>query len=110
MTRDSGAGENPLFRFPAFKSGVKIPHQYKISMNPESSLDSMNPKKEEQYVVNLPGHLDNLKKRQRPDPEIVQCYEDLKDQICWKKKSFEMIQKSTDELRELLSLHSKKNF
>ncbi len=69
MTRDSGAGENPLFRFPAFKSGVKIPHQYKISMNPESSRIRFT-----------------------------------------EEKSFEMIQKSTDELRELLSLHSKKNF
>jgi len=61
-------------------------------------------------AVNLLGQVDILKRRQGVDPEIVQCYEDLKDQIYWKKKSFDMIQKSTDEFRELLSLHSKKNF
>jgi hypothetical protein len=66
--------------------------------------------KEEQYIVNLPGQVDNLKRRQGVDASIAQYYEDLKDQIYWRKKSFEMSQKSTDELRELLSLYSKKNF
>jgi transitional endoplasmic reticulum ATPase len=61
-------------------------------------------------AVNLLVQVDNLKRRHGVDAEIVQRYEDLKDQIYWRKKSFEMIQKSTDELRELLSLYSKKNF
>ena len=55
-------------------------------------------KKEERYIVNLFGQVDNLKRRQHPDAEIVQRYEDLKDQIYRRKKSFEMIQKTTDEL------------
>jgi transitional endoplasmic reticulum ATPase len=61
-------------------------------------------------AVNLLGQVDILKRRQGVDAEIVQRYEDLRDQIYWRKKSFEMIQKSTDELRELLSLYSKKKF
>jgi len=61
-------------------------------------------------AVNLLEQVDILKRRQGVDAEIAQRYKDLKDQIYWKKKSFEMIQNSTDELRGLLSLYSKKNF
>jgi transitional endoplasmic reticulum ATPase len=61
-------------------------------------------------AVNLLDQVDILKRRQGVDTEIVERYEDLKDQIYWRKKSFEIIQKSTDEFRELLSFYSKKNF
>jgi transitional endoplasmic reticulum ATPase len=60
-------------------------------------------------AVNLLDQVDILKRRQGVDTEIVERYEDLKDQIYWRKKSFEIIQKSTDEFRELLSFYSKKN-
>jgi len=59
-------------------------------------------------AVHLCGQIDILKKRQGADAEIIHRYEDLKDQVYWRKKSFEMIQKSTDELRELVFHQLKK--
>jgi transitional endoplasmic reticulum ATPase len=61
-------------------------------------------------AVNLLDQVDILKRREGVDSEIAQHYEELKDQIYWKKKSFEMIKKSTDDLRELLFHTVKKNF
>jgi formamidopyrimidine-DNA glycosylase len=58
-------------------------------------------------AVHLCGQIDILKKRQGADAEIIRLYEDLKDQVYHKEKSFEKIQKSTDELRGLV-LHQLK--
>jgi transitional endoplasmic reticulum ATPase len=59
-------------------------------------------------AVHLLEQIDNLKRRQGADAEIIHRYEDLKDQVYWRKKSFEIIQKSTDELRELVFFQLKK--
>ena len=59
-------------------------------------------------AVHLCEQIDILKRRQGADAEILHRYEDLKDQVYWRKKSFEMIQKSTDELRELVFHQLKK--
>ncbi|MDD1698258.1 MAG: hypothetical protein LUQ36_07840, partial [Methanoregula sp.] len=53
-------------------------------------------------AVHLCEQIDILKRRQGAGPEIIGLYEDLKDQIYHKEKSFEKIQKRTDELRGLV--------
>jgi hypothetical protein len=60
--------------------------------------------------VNLPGQVDNLKRRQGADATIAQYYEDPKDQIYRWKKSIEMDQKNTDALLELLFCIQRKIF
>ena len=53
-------------------------------------------------AVNLLAQVDALKGRQDINDKISRCYDDLKNEIYWRKKSFDTIQKSTDNLRELL--------
>ena len=59
-------------------------------------------------AVHLLEQIDILKRRQGADAGIIHRYEDLKDQVYWREKSFEMIQKSSDELRELVFFQLKK--
>jgi transitional endoplasmic reticulum ATPase len=53
-------------------------------------------------AVNLLEQVDILKGRQDINDKISRCYVDLKNEIYWRKKSFDTIQKRTDNLRELL--------
>jgi transitional endoplasmic reticulum ATPase len=59
-------------------------------------------------AVHLFEQIDMMKRRQGAEAEIIRRYEDLRDQVYRKEKSFEKIQKSTDELRDLVFHQLKK--
>ena len=59
--------------------------------------------------VNLVNQVEYLKKKWPVHLEIEKLSNKLKNQIYWEKKSFNSIQQSTNELRQLLSNLSKKN-
>jgi transitional endoplasmic reticulum ATPase len=66
-------------------------------------------KREILYIaVNLLNQVDYLKRKQAINPEINRLSDDLKNQIYWQKKSFDAIQKSTEELRRSLQNWAKK--
>src|SRR5665647_480678 len=99
-------------------------HFYSVLEKMKGSLDSADFEKYEQKswdllftqakrevlynAVHLLEQIDILKRRQGADAGIIHRYEDLKDQVYWREKSFEMIQKSSDELRELVFFQLKK--
>jgi transitional endoplasmic reticulum ATPase len=59
-------------------------------------------------AVHLCEQIDMLKRRQGTDAEIIRLYEELRDQIYHREKSFEKIQENTDELRRLVFHQLKK--
>jgi transitional endoplasmic reticulum ATPase len=60
--------------------------------------------------VNLINQVEYLKKKGPITLDIEKISDNLKNQIYWEKKSFDSIQQSANELRQLLSNLSKENF